>query len=55
MLRDKEIDLENYGLEYIAPDPVFHMPFWTARTSPSGSIRNARAPVRQDQQKDGNT
>jgi phytoene dehydrogenase-like protein len=27
LLRDKEIDLENYGLEYITPDPVFHMPF----------------------------
>jgi len=27
MLRDKEIDLESYGLEYITPDPVFHMPF----------------------------
>jgi phytoene dehydrogenase-like protein len=27
MLRDKEINLEEYGLEYIFPDPVFHMPF----------------------------
>jgi phytoene dehydrogenase-like protein len=27
ILRDKEIDLESYGLEYILPDPVFHMPF----------------------------
>ncbi len=27
LLRDKEIDLESYGLEYILPDPVFHMPF----------------------------
>ncbi|HSZ21033.1 MAG TPA: NAD(P)/FAD-dependent oxidoreductase [Candidatus Acidoferrum sp.] len=27
LLRDKEIDLESYGLEYIIPDPVFHMPF----------------------------
>lgn len=27
MLRDHEIDLRPYGLEYIVPDPVFHMPF----------------------------
>ncbi|HEX3371264.1 MAG TPA: NAD(P)/FAD-dependent oxidoreductase [Candidatus Acidoferrales bacterium] len=27
LLRDKEIDLAPYGLEYIYPDPVFHMPF----------------------------
>ena len=27
MVRDKEIDLQKYGLEYIFPDPVFHMPF----------------------------
>ena len=27
MVRDKEINLEEYGLEYIFPDPVFHMPF----------------------------
>src|SRR5271165_70952 len=27
MLKDKEIDLAPYGLEYIFPDPVFHMPF----------------------------
>ena len=27
MLRDKELNLEAYGLEYIFPDPVFHMPF----------------------------
>jgi phytoene dehydrogenase-like protein len=27
MLRDHEIDLRPYGLEYIVGDPVFHMPF----------------------------
>jgi phytoene dehydrogenase-like protein len=27
LIKDKEIDLEPYGLEYIFPDPVFHMPF----------------------------
>jgi phytoene dehydrogenase-like protein len=27
LIRDKEINLEDYGLEYIFPDPVFHMPF----------------------------
>lgn len=27
IIRDKEIPLEDYGLEYILPDPVFHMPF----------------------------
>ncbi len=26
-LRDHELELEAYGLEYILPDPVFHMPF----------------------------
>jgi phytoene dehydrogenase-like protein len=27
MLRDKEINLGEYGLEYVYPDPVYHMPF----------------------------
>ncbi len=27
MLRDHEINLADYGLEYIYPDPVYHMPF----------------------------
>jgi len=27
LLRDDELKLGNYGLEYIFPDPVFHMPF----------------------------
>jgi phytoene dehydrogenase-like protein len=27
MMRENEIDLRDYGLEYIQPDPVFHMPF----------------------------
>jgi phytoene dehydrogenase-like protein len=27
MLRDDELKLGEYGLEYILPDPVFHMPF----------------------------
>ena len=27
MLRDKEINLADYGLEYVYPDPVYHMPF----------------------------
>ena len=27
MLRDREIDLAQYGLEYVVPDPVYHMPF----------------------------
>jgi phytoene dehydrogenase-like protein len=27
LIRDKEIDLGAYGLEYIVPDPIFHMPF----------------------------
>jgi phytoene dehydrogenase-like protein len=27
MFRDHEIDLRPYGLEYIVPDPVFHVPF----------------------------
>jgi phytoene dehydrogenase-like protein len=27
MLRDDELKLGEYGLEYIFPDPVFHMPF----------------------------
>jgi phytoene dehydrogenase-like protein len=27
MLRDNEIDLREYGLEYVYPDPVYHMPF----------------------------
>jgi phytoene dehydrogenase-like protein len=26
-VKNKELDLESYGLEYIYPDPVFHMPF----------------------------
>ncbi len=27
MLRNNEIDLSSYGLEYVYPDPVYHMPF----------------------------
>ena len=27
MLKNHEIDLESYGLEYVYPDPVYHMPF----------------------------
>ncbi len=27
LLKDKEIDLQEYGLEYVYPDPVYHMPF----------------------------
>src|SRR3984957_1482050 len=27
MLRDNEINLADYGLEYVYPDPVYHMPF----------------------------
>src|ERR1700719_4958542 len=27
MMRDNELRLGDYGLEYIFPDPVFHMPF----------------------------
>src|SRR6202051_3794420 len=27
LIRDKELNLGDYGLEYIFPDPVFHMPF----------------------------
>jgi phytoene dehydrogenase-like protein len=27
LLRDDELKLSDYGLEYIYPDPVFHMPF----------------------------
>ena len=27
LLRDDELKLGDYGLEYIQPDPVFHMPF----------------------------
>src|SRR5665213_2446605 len=27
LIKNKEIDLAPYGLEYIFPDPVFHMPF----------------------------
>jgi phytoene dehydrogenase-like protein len=27
LLRDNELNLGDYGLEYIFPDPVFHMPF----------------------------
>ena len=27
MLRNNEIDLSQYGLEFIHPDPVYHMPF----------------------------
>jgi phytoene dehydrogenase-like protein len=27
LLRDDELKLRNYGLEYLYPDPVFHMPF----------------------------
>ncbi len=27
MLRDNEINLGDYGLEYVYPDPVYHMPF----------------------------
>src|SRR5258708_19665221 len=27
LLRNDELKLGNYGLEYIYPDPVFHMPF----------------------------
>ena len=27
MIRDKEINLSDYGLEYIDPDPIFHIPF----------------------------
>ncbi len=27
MLRDNEIDLREYGLEFVYPDPVYHMPF----------------------------
>ena len=27
IIRDNEIPLADYGLEYIIPDPVFHMPF----------------------------
>src|SRR6266403_2155076 len=27
ILRDDELKLEEYGLEYIYPDPVYHMPF----------------------------
>src|SRR6202051_4808187 len=27
LLRDNELNLADYGLEYIFPDPVFHMPF----------------------------
>src|SRR6266849_5645315 len=27
MIRDNEIKLSNYGLEYVDPDPIFHVPF----------------------------
>ena len=27
LIRDNELNLGDYGLEYIFPDPVFHMPF----------------------------
>ncbi|MGC0771533.1 MAG: NAD(P)/FAD-dependent oxidoreductase, partial [Candidatus Acidiferrum sp.] len=27
LLRENELNLGDYGLEYIYPDPVFHMPF----------------------------
>ena len=27
LMRDDELNLGDYGLEYIQPDPVFHMPF----------------------------
>jgi phytoene dehydrogenase-like protein len=27
MIRDKEINLSDYGLEYVDPDPIFHIPF----------------------------
>jgi phytoene dehydrogenase-like protein len=27
LIRDKELNLADYGLDYIFPDPVFHMPF----------------------------
>src|SRR6202040_1339075 len=27
MIRDKELNLSDYGLEYIDPDPIFHIPF----------------------------
>jgi phytoene dehydrogenase-like protein len=27
MLRSRELNLDEYGLEYITPDPIFHMPF----------------------------
>ncbi len=27
LLRNNELNLSEYGLEYITPDPIFHMPF----------------------------
>ena len=44
LLRNDELKLRDYGLEYIDPDPIMHMPFPTAATSRNGGTWIAPAP-----------
>ncbi len=56
MIRDKELDLENYGLEYIFPDPVFHMPFLDgAYVTQWRDPERTRAEFARINRKDGDT
>src|SRR5579883_1260090 len=43
MMKNNELNLGEYGLEYIDPDPMFTFLFPTARTSPSGAMWTALA------------
>ena len=56
MVRDKELNLEDYGLEYIFPDPVFHMPFLDgAYVTQWRDPERTRAEFAKYSKKDGDT
>jgi phytoene dehydrogenase-like protein len=56
LIRDNEINLGDYGLEYIFPDPVFHMPFLDgAYVTQWRDPERTRAEFAKINQKDGDT
>jgi len=56
LIRDNEINLADYGLEYIFPDPVFHMPFLDgAYVTQWRDPERTRAEFAKINKKDGDT
>jgi phytoene dehydrogenase-like protein len=56
LIKDKEINLQDYGLEYIFPDPVFHMPFLDgAYVTQWRDPERTRAEFAKFSKKDGDT